>query len=164
MLRYLTLFVAISVWAEDNAYQAAIAKWRRQKETDLKADGGWLTVTGLFWLKEGRNRVDSGVFELHGGKAVYHGDDGREFRLEPVIEEGETDLFFIFRDRTAGKETYGAGRFLYAAPPRDGKIELDFNKAYNPPCAFTPYATCPLPPKQNILPVRIEAGERATKH
>ena len=70
MLRYLTLFVAISVWAEDNAYQAAIAKWRRQKETDLKADGGWLTVTGLFWLKDGQNRVDSapGVFEFTVGR------------------------------------------------------------------------------------------------
>jgi uncharacterized protein (DUF1684 family) len=85
--------------------------------------------------------------------------DGRELRLEPVIEEGENELFFIFRDQTAGKETYPAGRFLYADLPRDGKVVLDFNKAYNPPCAFTPYATCPLPPKQNHLPVRIEAGE-----
>jgi uncharacterized protein (DUF1684 family) len=87
--------------------------------------------------------------------------DGREFRLEPVIEDGGKELFFIFRDQTAGRETYGAGRFLYAELPRDGKVELDFNKAENPPCAFTPYATCPLPPKQNILPVRIEAGELA---
>jgi len=87
--------------------------------------------------------------------------DGREFRLDPVIEDGKKELFFIFRDQTAGKETYGAGRFLYTELPRDGKVELDFNKAENPPCAFTPYATCPLPPKQNILPVRIEAGERS---
>src|SRR5438105_8629089 len=87
--------------------------------------------------------------------------EGRELRLEPVLEEKR--LFFIFRDGTAGKETYGAGRFLYADLPRDGKVELDFNKAENPPCAFTPYATCPLPPKQNILPVRIEAGELANK-
>src|SRR5207247_2260520 len=85
--------------------------------------------------------------------------NGREMRLDPVIEEGEKELFFIFRDQTAGKETYPAGRFLYAARPRDGKVELDFNKAENPPSAFTPFATCPLPPKQNILPVRIEAGE-----
>jgi uncharacterized protein len=85
--------------------------------------------------------------------------DGREMRLDPVVEEGEKELFFIFRDRTAGKETYPAGRFLYTELPRDGKVELDFNKAENPPCAFTPYATCPLPPKQNALPVRIEAGE-----
>src|SRR5882724_6656373 len=84
MLRYLALFVAISVWADDRAYQAAIAKWRQQKETDLKADGGWLTVTGLFWLKEGRNRVDSapGVFELYAGKTIYRGDDGRAVEMK----------------------------------------------------------------------------------
>ena len=63
---------------------------------------------------------------------------------------------------TAGKETYGAGRFVYteALPPASGQVVLDFNKAYNPPCAFTAYATCPLPPPQNRLPIRIEAGEK----
>jgi hypothetical protein len=69
---------------------------------------------------------------------------GKEYRLEPLGEGGE--LFFIFKDRTSGRETYGAGRFLYAAAPQDGTVILDFNKAVNPPCAFTPYATCPLPP------------------
>ena len=69
--------------------------------------------------------------------------NGQEFRLEPVIEDDEKELFFIFRDQTAGKETYGAGRFLYTELPRDGKVELDFNKAENPPCAFTPL--CHLP-------------------
>src|SRR5206468_12716298 len=63
-------------------------------------------------------------------------------------------------DLTAGKETYPAGRFLYSAMPRDGEVVLDFNKAYSPPCAFTDYATCPLPPPQNRLPVRVEAGEK----
>jgi uncharacterized protein (DUF1684 family) len=82
---------------------------------------------------------------------------GQELRLYPVQEDDQ--LFFIFRDLTSGKETYGAGRFLYSALPRDGVVVLDFNKAYNPPCAFTPYATCPLPPAQNRLPVRVEAGE-----
>jgi len=78
-----------------------------------------------------------------------------------VIEEpGAEELFFIFRDQTAGKETYPAGRFLYAPMPKDGKVVLDFNKAYSPPCAFTAFATCPLPPPQNRLPVRIEAGEK----
>ena len=95
--------------------------------------------------------------------------DGKTCRLDPVIEApGETQLFFIFRDRTAGKTTYGAGRFVYADPPADlrkpGPIVLDFNKAYNPPCAFTPYATCPLPPEQNRLPVAIEAGEQFDGH
>lgn len=84
---------------------------------------------------------------------------GRECRLEPV-ESGNESLFFVFADKTNGKETYGAGRFLYTDPPKDGKVVLDFNKAYNPPCAFTPYATCPLPPVSNRLAVRIEAGEK----
>jgi uncharacterized protein (DUF1684 family) len=90
--------------------------------------------------------------------------NGKQYRLTPITEPGESDLFFIFRDQTSGKETYPAGRFLYADPPKDGKVVLDFNKAYNPPCAWTPYATCPLPPRQNILQVRIEAGEKYTRH
>jgi uncharacterized protein len=251
MLRCLTTVAALLAMS---SYQAEIVKWRQQKETELKADGGWLTVTGLFWLKEGENRVERapGVFELHQGKALFRanagaitemgpeasiraGDltfsviersgrygvrlkdnksklradfpgqrwfpvresyrvqarfvsyekpnmmtvpnilegtfqlpspgyavfalNGRQLRLEPVIEDKQ--LFFIFRDLTAGKETYGSGRFLYTELAHDGKVELDFNKAENPPCAFTPYATCPLPPKQNILPLRVEAGELA---
>lgn len=93
------------------------------------------------------------------GEAVFS-IGGAEHRLRPVLEEGETDLFFIFGDETNGPETYGAGRFLYARPPADGTIVLDFNRAYNPPCAFTPYATCPLPPDENRLPLRITAGEK----
>jgi len=69
------------------------------------------------------------------------------------------ELFFIFHDLTAGKETYASGRFLKADATKNGQVVLDFNKAYNPPCAFTPYATCPLPPKENRLAIRIEAGE-----
>ena len=87
--------------------------------------------------------------------------DGKALTLEPVIDDPEhPQLWFIFKDGTSGKETYGGGRFLYAEMPKDGKVTIDFNQAYNPPCAFTPYATCPLPPKQNWLPVRIEAGEK----
>ena len=90
---------------------------------------------------------------------------GREYRLRPVLETPDAqELFFIFRDQTTGKETYGAGRFLYSAMPKDGRVELDFNKAYNPPCAFTPYATCPLPPAENRLAVKIEAGEKKFGH
>jgi uncharacterized protein (DUF1684 family) len=90
---------------------------------------------------------------------------GQEYRLRPVLETPDAqELFFIFRDQTSGKETYGAGRFLYSAIPKDGRVELDFNKAYNPPCAFTPYATCPLPPAENRLPVKIEAGEKKYGH
>ena len=87
--------------------------------------------------------------------------DGVWRRLDAVLEEPDAkELFFIFRDRTAGKETYPAGRFLYAAMPKDGQVVLDFNKAYSPPCAFTPFATCPLPPTQNRLGSPIEAGEK----
>jgi uncharacterized protein len=85
----------------------------------------------------------------------------QEYRLDAIEEEGESELFVIFGDRTNGTTTYGAGRFLYAPRPgTDGRTVLDFNKAYNPPCAFTPFATCPLPPAQNRLPVAIEAGEK----
>ena len=86
---------------------------------------------------------------------------GKTYRIDPILEQGETDLFIIFKDATSGKETYGAARYLYAKPAdANGKTVIDFNRAYNPPCAFTPYATCPLPPPQNRLKVRIEAGEK----
>ncbi len=83
---------------------------------------------------------------------------GKEFKLDPLKDDNR--LFIIFADETSGVETYGAGRFLYAdMPDSNGKVILDFNKAYNPPCSFTPYATCPLPPKQNFLKLKITAGE-----
>lgn len=85
---------------------------------------------------------------------------GKEHRLTPVVEEGSKQLFIIFADETNRDETYGAGRFLYADLPKDGKVVLDFNRAYNPPCAFTRFATCPLPPRGNRLPLRVEAGEK----
>jgi uncharacterized protein (DUF1684 family) len=88
----------------------------------------------------------------------------KPLRLDAVLEPGETQLFFIFTDKTAGKRTYGGGRFLYADPPVDGKVVLDFNRAYSPPCAFTPHATCPLPPANNRLPIAIEAGELFAGH
>jgi len=280
------LVAGLAAPAADPAYRAEIEKWRADREARLKAEGGWLSVAGLFWLEEGENRFGSGpgnaivlpagaapaaagAFELRskkvtvrvepgvtvtaGGKPVttmeLRADDpgppdvlalgrlslqvivrggkygirmkdpesaarrefaglrwfpvredmrvtgrfvawsgphtiaipnvlgqvndlpspgyveftlaGKPLRLEPVIEEpGDTELFFIFRDPTAGRETYPAGRFLYAPMPKEGRIVLDFNKAYSPPCAFTAYATCPLPPPQNRLSVAIEAGEK----
>lgn len=84
--------------------------------------------------------------------------DGREFRLESMVDEGK--LFFVLRDRTSGKTTYGASRFLYAEQQKNGLVTLDFNKAENPPCAFTAYATCPLPPPHNRLALAITAGEK----
>ena len=272
----------------DEGYRAEVHKWRADREARLKADGGWLTLAGLFWLNEGPSRfgtdpageivlpdgsapAKAGVFERkagevtvtllpgaharvggtpvsgptamkpdtssspdvlemgplslnvieRGGRLAVRLKDkdspirkgftglqwfdvqeeyrvearfvsypqpkpvkvpnvlgqsesmpspgyaeftlgGKTVRLDGVMEEPQAEqLFFILRDQTSGKETYGAGRFLYADLPKAGKVVLDFNKAYNPPCAFTPYATCPLPPPQNWLPVRVEAGERA---
>jgi len=86
---------------------------------------------------------------------------GRRHRLEAYLETGQTDLFVMFGDATNGGETFGGGRYLYAAPPGpDGIVTLDFNRAYNPPCVFTPHATCALPPQEHRLPFRVEAGER----
>ena len=270
----------------DEAYRAEVQKWRADRETRLKAEGGWLSLAGLFWLNEGPNRfgtdpagdivlpegsapAKTGVFEMKAGQVtvtllpgangrvagkpvtgptamkpdtsgapdvlemgtlsmnvIKRGDkhgirlkdknsavrrgfqglkwfdvkedyrvearfvsypqpkpvkvpnvlgqteampspgyaeftlNGKAVRLDGVMEDPQAEqLFFIVRDQTSGKETYGAGRFLYAELPKGGKIVLDFNKAYSPPCAFTPYATCPLPPPQNWMPVRVEAGE-----
>lgn len=84
----------------------------------------------------------------------------RSLRLEPVLESPDaTELYFIIGDETNGHETYGGGRYLYTDLPRDGVVVLDFNKLYNPPCVFTDFATCPLPPPGNKLAARIEAGE-----
>ena len=82
----------------------------------------------------------------------------KTYRLEPVTEENQ--LFFMFKDSTTGKSTYGAGRFVYADMPKGDRVEIDFNQAHNPPCAFTAFATCPLPPRQNTLDLAVEAGEK----
>lgn len=248
-----TLLTAVTTYAEE------IAQWRRQRIAALRADGGWLTVTGRAWLHEGANtfgtaknndivladgpghagtiylaadrlgvqmngasrfvQPNSGE-EFHVGRlglslfgrtgsyqarikdpesAIrrdFRGIDyfpvnedyrvtakfvpsprriggapspgyvafqmqGREMRLFAVQEDPRASvLLILFRDLTTGKETYAGGRFLDLAIPRGDKVVLDFNEAYNPPCAFTPYVDCPLPPRQNALPVRIEAGER----
>jgi uncharacterized protein (DUF1684 family) len=255
-------------------YRVEIERWRAERETELKAEDGWLALVGLHWLKPGANSFGSaqdnaivlpqsappraGRLEHHGGTTVAflasggertlgekdvlrlgtlsmfvirRGDRyalrvrdtesptrrafkglswfpvdpayrvearlvpharetripipnvlgsvtpmkspgkvvfelrGKRLSLTPVFESDDArELFFIFKDETARAETYGAGRFLYSELPKDGALVLDFNKAYNPPCAFTQYATCPLPPAQNVLPLRIEAGERFSGH
>jgi hypothetical protein len=89
--------------------------------------------------------------------------NGQKIRLQ-AMTEGSPELTFIIKDKTSGKATYPAGRFLDADAPKDGKVTLDFNRAYDPPCAFTPYATCPLPPKDAWLPVAVEAGEKYMGH
>jgi uncharacterized protein len=258
--------IALLALAADPNYSRDVEQYRADREASLKKDDGWLTVVGLFRLKEGENRVGSGdeialpaLAPAHAGKitftkgqAIYYAEgkpgtvlrpnldvitlrnikffvikrgeeyfvrvrdndskirrdftglkwfpidpawkitakftaydkphtilfdsqngvkqpmqspgyvaftrEGKQYRLEPVLEGPE--LFFIFRDATSNKSTYGAARFLYAAPAKDGSVILDFNKAINPPCAFTAYATCPLPPPQNRLAVAITAGEK----
>jgi hypothetical protein len=82
--------------------------------------------------------------------------------MEPVTEDDH--LWFVFRDQTSGKATYAASRFLYTPVPKDGFVEMDFNKAENPPCVFTDYATCPLPPPQNRLKLAVTAGEQMYRH
>jgi uncharacterized protein (DUF1684 family) len=256
------LAMGLLVGQAAGGYTAAVLEWRRERETKLRADDGWLTVAGLFWLSEGENRLpapapaEAAPFVLRSGKVTYQGRAlradtevggpdsvvlgdrtlivirrgdrvgvrlkdknaparrsfrglrwypvrpemrvvarftpydgphtlamenvlgqteqqpspgfvtftiaGHELRLDPTTEDGQ--LFFVFRDHTSGRETYPAGRFLKADLPKNGQVVLDFNQAYSPPCAFTAYATCPLPPKQNRLPVAIEAGERFEHH
>jgi len=93
------------------------------------------------------------VFKVHGA----------ELKLTALGGDAKTGLFFVFSDLTSQSETYPAGRFLDSDPVENGHVVLDFNRAYNPPCAVTPYATCPLAPKQNRLTVAIPAGEKFDK-
>jgi len=89
---------------------------------------------------------------------------GQSFTIATLDDTGDGRLYLIVGDQTNGYESYGAGRFLYADAPKDGRTIVDFNRAYNPPCAFTPWSTCELPPKENKLPIRIEAGEKKFHH
>ena len=99
--------------------------------------------------------------EMPNPGAVEFQRDGRTYRLE-ALDEGGDELFLIYADRTSGHGSYGAGRYLYAAKPdASGNVVLDFNQGYNPPCAFTAFATCPLPPPENRLDLAVTAGEKA---
>jgi uncharacterized protein (DUF1684 family) len=86
--------------------------------------------------------------------------NGQKLRLTPILRPGNPNPFFVFGDTTNNRETYGAGRFLEADPPRDGKVTLDFNQAYNPLCAYNHQFLCPIAPRENRLPIPIRAGER----
>ena len=281
------LLVSAASAQEQLNYAQLMEKWRSEMETNLKKETGWLTLAGLFWLKEGINtvgageefdvrltdnfkrgkfgeihfkngtatlRVESGIEAQADGKSVSEIElvsdekgkpteirtgsqtltlikreerfgirlrdsnsearrnfkgrhwfpidesakvtarleafpepkeimipnvlggnfkmkspgllkftvNGKEASLQPVTEEDQ--LFIIFGDGSNRNETYKAGRFLYADSPVNGEVVLDFNKAYNPPCAFTPFATCPLPPAQNKLEVEIKAGKKRYDH
>ncbi len=105
------------------------------------------------------NKLGQTAPALVPGKAVFK-REGLTYELLPIDEGPGEPLFFVISDETSDKETYAAARFLYVERPREGKIVLDFNRAENPPCAFTPFATCPLPPPENRLAVRIAVGEK----
>jgi uncharacterized protein len=269
-----------------DAERAAITAWRTQRVNSLTSDSGWLTLTGLFWLKDGANTFGrdagnalvldnpalagtAGVFEVSGKTVRFHArpgsgithdgapvdtlelqsdaqgaptvlasaslrffviervgnlgvrvrdlnnahrtgflglsyfpvstawvvharfepyepvrhikivnvlgmeeesvspgavvftHGGHEWRLDTVLEQpDDKELFIMFADTTSGHETYGAGRFLYFPKPEGASAVVDFNKAYNPPCALNDFATCPLPPPQNRLKLRVDAGEK----
>lgn len=287
----LTVFLtAAYTLAADHKYTQEIQKWQQERLKRLKADDGWPTLAGLFWLKEGENRIGSseslpvvlpssapklaGTLSLSGGKAQFTPQAGVEitnsgkpvtqpvqlvsdadpqteptilriggvsffvikrgekigvrvrdnnsparknlsslsyfpidpswrfeatfdpykpakkipivnilgmvedtdsagalvfqikgttYRLDVLEEEndGVKEFFIIFGDGTNKDQTYASGRYIYTSEPdKNGKVVLDFNKAYSPPCAFTHFATCPLPPRQNKLPILITAGEK----
>lgn len=124
--------------------------WRVRGKLEAYVPPKVIPIVNVLGMVDSMTSPGALVFEVN----------GKEYRLDPVLEKGSKQLFVIFADLTSGKQTYGAGRYLYVDPPgADGKVIVDFNKAYNPPCAFTKFATCPLPPRQNRLMMRVEAGE-----
>lgn len=126
-------------------------KWRIEARFEPYQPARMIPITNVLGMTDDETSPGALAFDV----------DGKTYRIDPILEKGETDYFIMIADETTGKETYGAGRYLYVSPPdASGKVVIDFNKAYNPPCAFTAYATCPLPPRQNHLPLRIEAGEK----
>ena len=286
----LTVLGGASLLLADSSYRLSVEKWRQEYQKTLTSDTGWLTVSGLFWLKEGENRFGSGsandivlpssspasvgVLTFHDGKSTVHvnpgvavtlngkpvqtvelrpdmaedrlilgdlalyvhasgnrlalrvrdknsplrrnftglswfpideayavtgtyvpyeslkeldsenilGDaiklkisgyvefsmKGQGYRLEAGEQNSGKNLFIVFRDLTSGKETYPASRFLDVELPTGaahaGPVQVDFNKAYNPPCAYNPYTTCPLPLPGNRLKIEIPAGEKLYRH
>jgi uncharacterized protein (DUF1684 family) len=126
-------------------------KWRIEARFEPYQPAKTIPITNVLGMTDDEVSPGALAFEI----------DGKTYRIDPILEKGETDLFVMIADETTGKETYGAGRYLYVSPPdASGKVVVDFNKTYSPPCAFTNFATCPLPPRQNHLPLRIEAGEK----
>jgi uncharacterized protein (DUF1684 family) len=125
-------------------------KWRVEARFEMYHPPKKIPITDVTGMTSDNISPGALIFDI----------DGKEYRLDPILEEGSEEYFIIFRDETSKDTTYPAGRYLYAQPPKDGKVIVDFNRAYNPPCAFSDFATCPLPPLQNRLPLRIEAGEK----
>src|SRR5690606_24859259 len=123
------------------------------------------TVTGRFIAYPPGKVVEmasivGGVDSMPSPGAIEFQREGQTYRLE-AVDDGGGELFLVFADRTNGQGSYGAGRFLYAPmPDADGRVVLDFNRAFSPPCAFTGFATCPLPPPENRLDLAVTAGEK----
>jgi uncharacterized protein (DUF1684 family) len=129
-------------------------QWRLRARLETADAGATTPILNVLGQTEATPLAGALLFEV----------DGRPQRLTALAGEGG-ELFVLFKDETSGHGSYPSGRFLDApAPNAQGEVELDFNRAYNPPCAFTAFATCPVPPRGNALPLRIEAGERYTSH
>ena len=136
-------------------FYPADLKWRIDARFEPYNPPKPVPITNVLGMESGETSPGAVVFEV----------DGQTYRLDAITEKGETKYFMIIADKTSGKETYPAGRYLYVDPPdAAGQIVIDFNKAYSPPCAFTKFATCPLPPRQNRLPFAIAAGEKYSSH
>lgn len=126
------------------------SSWRIEARWERPEPGESLEMSTVIGSLEQHSVAGHAVFERNGHRC----------QLLPVIESPDAEVhFLVFADQTSGKETYGAARFLYTEPPQGDRIVLDFNKAYNPPCAFTAFATCPMAPLENRLPLRVTAGE-----
>jgi uncharacterized protein (DUF1684 family) len=136
-------FAGIDHWLVDPA-------WRFQASYEPTPDAR-LSVPDVIGIVKEEASPASVAFEVAGAT----------HRLQGLEGGPNGELWLVFGDATNGHETYGGGRFLYTdAPDADGLVTVDFNRAYNPPCVFSPYATCPLPWPNNRLPIRVEAGER----
>ncbi len=124
--------------------------WRVEGKFRPHPDGKMIPIANVIGTLE--DTPNPGVVEFE--------RDGKRYRLE-AVDGGPDQLWFIFADRTSGKQTYGAGRFLYSDRPKPGSdlVVVDFYKSYNPPCVVTPYATCPLAPPENRLDLAVTAGE-----
>ncbi len=117
----------------------------------LRPDQKAVTVGNVQGWSEQETSPGCAVFEYQ----------SQEYALKLIGQPEDRHYFLVFRDQTNGHQSYSGGRFLYLAKNDDGTLDLDFNRAYNPPCSFTEYATCPMPPLENQLPFSVTAGEKA---
>jgi len=130
-------------------------KWRLDAQFEPYNPPKPMPITNVLGMESSESSPGVVKFEVN----------GKQYRLDAISEKDEPRLFMIISDTTSGKDSYPAGRYLYVDPPdASGHLVIDFNKAYSPPCAFTKFATCPLPPRQNRLPFAVEAGEKYRRH